>query len=1092
MAAKGSGDSKIVIVGALTLALAIAGVMLVKEPLRSSRPVGSGLEMKQTTGEQMVRARLWEDPLAAVQRGIRESRSPAAGSGAPGTGQSVQQSIAQRLTPLRHAIADRVKSHQHVTVLLVTTSGDPYAESTESRIRDRYAVGTALGVACYVPEDEGHLSFIEGDARDASQALPYEWYRLRKTRICGGAQDSTLSTVVIWIPDDALRRGFFATLTSLSQALVCQEAAQKSECLLTGDKRKLVRLDPTVQQAVTFKIVGPSSSSAFRSLLGEAGDLYAEPHEGLGVWPNVDGTIELYSPWASAMRGILAYGLKQEGGKGPVCHTYEACEDEFFYRLKIADVRLVHEIGSDNRLFDTLIEELDRRQVRLGWDAVILIGEWDSFYGRALPIEFRAAACAKVATLTEAELKQILVPTTIKAWCPTVPRAIDLQIQRSVDYESLTLNIFRYSYLSGLDGETSGGDSAKHVRGEPPKANGAKDPLAGGLQERPEGTSQLDYVRALAMRIENEGEGAKAIGILGTDPYDTVLILKALRPAFPHAIFFTVGLDARQLHASEYKWTRNMVMASPFGLQLDGGLQRDVPPFRSSYQTATFFAVLRAVNHVTCRALGDRQSPGILCPGGFHVAMTPEDRIYDAAEHPRIFEVGREGAVDLSVVDVEGVRTVHPLRADLERTDNQGQLKQGIGPGSATVMALIGVGLLIATALTWTNQRLWLRVSRSWRVFAVIGLIILAGSAVFVTTGGVTALMINHDEGEPFSWTAGVSIWPGQLLRLFAVILCAVFLVKGSRDLAKNSDHLTDDFQFRIDQSHRPRFTWKSFWTNLQRVYHPAATRAATTVDQAWAWYLDAARPLQRIARVLVLSLLYGAIMFSVDRWVLGEEMIHPCRGWLSCQVDWLMALSTVSLVVLLNLAVFDEVMLCRRWISWVTLSSGGWSEQVQEEYLREYGLSQSHKAEFDRLKHLAGIDLIGQRTEAVNRLIRYPFIALLIMIAARNDYFDIWNYPIVLLLAWALNVVLALSAALLLYKSADKGKQGVLVALSKQMLQALGMGKDHEIRAKQVQYIIDQVEANQKGAFVPFYKQPVVESSFYGLVALLQYLYMR
>ena len=1078
MAAKGSGDSKIVIVGALTLALAIAGVLLVKEPLRSSRPVGSGLEMKQTTGEQMVRARLWEDPLAAVQRGIRESRSPAAGSGAPGTGQSAQQSIAQRLTPLRHAIADRVKSHQHVTVLLVTTSGGPYAESTESRIRDRYAVGTALGVACYVPEDEGHLSFIEGDARDASQALPYEWYRLRKTRICGEAQDSTLSTVVIWIPDDALSRGFFATLTSLSQALVCQEAAQKSECLLTGDKRKLVRLDPTVQQAVTFKIVGPSSSSAFRSLLGEAGDLYAEPHDGLGVWPNVDGTIELYSPWASAMKGILAYGLKQEGGKGSVCQTYEACEDEFFHRLKIADVRLVHEIGADNRLFDTLIEELDRRQVRLGWDAVILIGEWDSFYGRALPIEFRAAACAKVATLTEAELKQILVPRTIKAWCPTVPRAIDLQIQRSADYESLTLNIFRYSYLSGLDGETSGGESAKHVRGEPPKANGAKDPLAGGLQERPEGTSQLDYVRALAMRIEDEGEGAKAIGILGTDPYDTVLILKALRPAFPHAIFFTVGLDARQLHASEYKWTRNMVMASPFGLQLDGGLQRDVPPFRSSYQTATFFAVLRAVNHVTCRALGDRQSPGILCPGGFHVAMTPEDRIYDAAEHPRIFEVGREGAVDLSVVDVEGVRTVHPLRADLERTDNQGQLKQGIGPGSATVMALIGVGLLIATALTWTNQRLWLRVSRSWRVFAVIGLIILAGSAVFVTTGGVTALMINHDEGEPFSWTAGVSIWPAQLLRLFAVILCAVFLIKGSRDLAKNSEHLTDDFQFRIDQSHRPRFTWKSFWTNLQRVYHPAATRVATTVDQAWAWYLDAARPLQRIARVLVLSLLYGAIMFSIDRWVLGEEMIHPCRGWLSCQVDWSMGLSTMALVVLLNLAVFDEVMLCRRWISWVTHSIGGWSEQVQEE--------------FDRLKHLAGIDLIGQRTEAVNRLIRYPFIALLIMIAARNDYFDIWNYPIVLLLAWALNVVLALSAALLLYKSADRGKQGVLVALSKQMMQALGMGKDQEVRAKQVQYIIDQVEANQKGAFVPFYKQPVVESSFYGLVALLQYLYMR
>jgi hypothetical protein len=1086
MAAKGSGDSKIVIVGALTLALAIAGVLLVKEPLRSSRPVGSGLEMKQTTGEQMVRARLWEDPLAAVQRGIRETPV------APGTGQSAQASFSQRLTPLRHAIADRVKSNQHITVLLVTTKGDPYAESTESRIRDRYAVGTALGVACYVPEDEGHLSFIEGDNRDASRALPYEWYRPRKTRVCGETQDPTRSTLVIWIPDGALKEGFFATLTSLSQALVCQEATRKNECLLTGNQRKLVRLDPAVQQAVMFKIVGPRSSSDFRALLDEAGNLYAEPHVGFGVWPNVDGTIELYSPWASAMRGILAYGFKKDGGKGPVCQTYEACEEEFFHRLKIADVRLVHEIGSDSRLFDTLIEELERRQVRLGWDAVILIGEWDSFYGQALPVEFRAAACAKVATFTEAELKQIQVPTTIKSWCPTVPRAIDLQVQRSADYESLTLNIFRYSYLSGLDGETSGGEGAKHVRGEPPKSNGAKDALAGGLQERPEGTSQLDYVRALAMRIQDEGEGAKAIGILGSDPYDAVLILKALRPAFPHAVFFTVDLDARHLHENEYKWTRNMVVASPFGLQLDGGLQRDIPPFRGSYQTATFFAVLRAVNHVDCFVEGNRQRSTGPCTTGYHVALTPEDRRYDAAEHPRIFEVGREGAVDLSVVDVEGVRTIHPLRADLEHTDNLGQLKQGVGPGKATVMALVGLGFLLATVLTWTNQRLWLRVSRSWRLFAAIGLIILVASPVFVTTGGVTALMADHDEGEPFSWTAGTSIWPGQLLRLFAVILCVVFLVKGSRDLAKNSDYLTDDFQFRIDQSHRSRFTWKSFWTNLQRVYHPAATRAATTVDQAWAWYLDAARPLHRITRVLVLSLLYGAIMFSVDRWVLGEEMIHPCRGWLSCQVDGIMALSTISLVVLLNLAVFDEVMLCRRWINWVIHSSGGWSEQVQEEYLREYGLSLSQKAEFDRLKHLAGIDLIGRRTEAVNRLIRYPFIALLIMIAARNDYFDIWNYPVVLLLAWGLNVVLALSAALLLYKSADKGKQGVLVALSKQMLQALGMGKDHEIRAKQVQYIIDQVEANQKGAFVPFYKQPVVESSFYGLVALLQYLYMR
>ena len=83
--------------------------------------------------------------------------------------------------------------------------------------------------------------------------------------------------------------------------------------------------------------------------------------------------------------------------------------------------------------------------------------------------------------------------------------------------------------------------------------------------------------------------------------------------------------------------------------------------FGAADQTATYFAVLRAVNHVACRAAGDRQNSAALCPGDITLLLTPEDRIYDAAEHPRIFEVGREGAVDLSVVDVEGVRTIHPF-----------------------------------------------------------------------------------------------------------------------------------------------------------------------------------------------------------------------------------------------------------------------------------------------------------------------------------------------------------------------------------------------------------------------------------------------
>jgi hypothetical protein len=1071
--AKKQSDSKIAVAGALTLVLALAGAMLVKDPLRSSRPVGTGLDMKATIEEQTVRARLWEDPVAAVQRGLREVRAnrPATTSPPP---------LTQRLRALRQAMTERVKEGQLVTVLLVTTSGGPYVESTESRIRDRYAVGTALGVSCYVPEQEGQLSFVEWDSQSALPALPYEWYRLRRTRLCDEESPRSHSVLVVWFPDEALSRGFFASLTSFSQALVCREAEKKSECLLTADTHKLVRLNPQLQRAVTFKILGPHSSSAFRAILAEAGESYGEPHAGVGVWPNTDGWIELYSPWSSAMKGLLAYGLKPSAGKGSVCNTYTSCEQEFVRRLTNANIRLTYDIGSDDQLFESLVEELERRQVRLGWDAVILIGEWDSFYGRTLPIEFRAAACKKIATFPEQDLETIDVPVTIKQWCSDIPRAVDLQIRRQADYESLRLNVQRYSYLSGLDGEVPGEDKNKAAR-----ADSAKD----SQRERPEGTSQVDYVRALVNRIHDEGEGARAIGIFGTDPYDSLLIIKALRPAFPHAIFFTVGLDARYLHPSEYKWIRNMVIASPFGLQLDGGLQRDVPPFRSSYQTSTYFATLQAVGHVTCR----REQPDGAnrpCETTYHAALTPEDRVYDAGLHPRLFEVGRNGAVDLSLVTTEGVRTIHPLRPDLDYTDRYGQLRQGVGFDNTAVAVGTAVGFALFVVVAWSNQRLWSAIMRHPRVLGVTAVVLVALFVVFILAGGADALLAGHDEGEPFSWTAGVSIWPSELLRVVVVVLSILLFITGARDLKKNSQEIDDKFQFE-DTSKHPRLSPNTFWTNLQRVYHPLATMSSIKVDQAWGRYREASQLSQGMARAFLLFILYMAVMWAIGYFVLDEEYIHPCRGYLSCQVDSFMTLASVAIVVLLNLAVFDAVMLCRRWIGWVISSTGGWSQHVRDEYLRNYGLGETEQAEFEKLKYLAVVDLIAQRTEVINRLIRYPFITLLIMIAARNEYFDIWNYPLLLLLSWSVNVLIALLGAFLLYQSASRAKAAMLAGLNRQVVQTLGIGKDHDVRVKQIQHVIGEVEDNEQGAFVPLYQQPVVESSLYGLVALLQYLYL-
>jgi hypothetical protein len=158
---------------------------------------------------------------------------------------------------------------------------------------------------------------------------------------------------------------------------------------------------------------------------------------------------------------------------------------------------------------------------------------------------------------------------------------------------------------------------------------------------------------------------------------------------------------------------------------------------------------------------------------------------------------------------------------------------------------------------------------------------------------------------------------------------------------------------------------------------------------------------------------------------------------------------------------------------------------------VRNYGADEHDPGAFDQLKGLACIDLIAQRTSVVNRLVRYPFIALLIFIVGRSNYFDIWSFPMVQVVVWMLNIALALGGAFYLYQSADKAKQAVLSDLSRQLLQTWGRGKDQEFRAKQIQQITEEVESNQQGAFVPLYQQPVIESSLYGFVALLQYLYI-
>lgn len=1071
---KDRSDSKLALAGSVGLILAIATVVLTQPPLQSSRPAGDST--KQTVRENTVPARLWEDPLEAVERAKEKNLKTINPTYQPGS-----------FAPVRQKIVERNPTEQSsIDILIVTTAGGPYAEDKETRVRDRYAIASALGVACYVPEEEEHLLYVKWAVAGKDHRIPYEWYRARKTRNCSENidKDRAQAVLVLWVTSEILQKPPLDRLKHLVESLLCRadERGEKCDHSSVGKKAH-----------IRVKVIGPRSSSDFRDWLEEA----ASNKKPKLDWPTANKKIELYSPWATAMPKLLSINgdSKKEASS---CKPQEKCFTGLVGILDKANIKLKYSIGSDDQLATALVEELERRKVELGKDAIVLIGEWDSFYGRALPIEFRAAVCSRIASrISTVREKSFYVVNEkeqrIEKECHTLENALDLQVTNQKNYDDLELNVLRYSYLRGLDGQVPGVKQDKSSsKNERDNGESKKEyPLDVQFLERPVGPSQLDYTRRLVDRIARETAERKnkvrAVGILGSDAYDALLILQALRDRFSTATFFVTDLDARLAYPEEYRWTRNLVIASHFGLELHENLQHDIPPFRSGYQTSAFLATLQAVGHVqaleVCPPLETEKRP---C--GYRANLT--DKMFDATEAPRLYEVGRHGAVDLSVgVPRNGYTSLHPRRLDLE----SGTTK-GLKPEPKKVGAWLALCLLAIAAGLWVYKgtRQWReKISFEWGVI-IVSLFVLAypfGIEWIVQKKDslVEQLVSAHDVGEPFYWFEGVSIWPAEIIRLFAALLAVGLLVKALFDLNLNRKEVERHFQFDLSpekKTIRERFTksWLTIsgWNRRKETWLMVLGRpndeAREKVGVSWNLYVEAGS----LTHLFILvPILYRLIRFFVSGVVLpaidGVGWWTPCRGDFSCKWDSIIIIEIViPAATLLSAFALYTAVLCHRWIGMLSSSTGGWTHPSTE---------QEHQ--------LNKVRLVAKRTEAINKIMKYPPLIWLLIIVARNNYFDYWSFPPQLIAAWTTNFLVALVPALLLYRAGEKMRSGALDHLNQNLHRQLKKGDGAANEVDQTREAIKDIENIRKGAFLPLWHQPLVQTFLYGVVALLQYLYL-
>src|SRR5215470_4867078 len=599
---------------------------------------------------------------------------------------------------------------------------------------------------------------------------------------------------------------------------------------------------------------------------------------------------------------------------------------------------VVRVIATDRAVMGALIPELKLRGIdptrARRPDRIILVSEWDTAYGRELPQAFEAAVCEAGAPCIGAR------PPWVR----------------------------RFSYLRGLDGKIPGASRPESKSdGDKPAGEGAApfEPL-----ERAEGPSQVDYLRRLAAHARevpsDPGDGTavgevRAVGVLGSDVYDKSLVLRAFRREFPKAVFFTTDLDARMLHPAEYAWTRNLVVASSFGFALDPSLQRYIPPFRDSYQTAIFFATQCALD-----------ASGVSCP---------KARISQAALNekipPRIFEIGRGLAFDLSG---SGPRGVHPGVPPMFPIPRGWHLL-------ATLGILLSGGLILYLASASLREGVDGIVERARsaprprKIWAAAALALL----VLLIVAAGAAILYEGQFGEPFLVMSGISLWPTEMLRFAAAVLSVCFLVAVRGVIGRVRRQLDTEFG-KIPVPEPEGFSLSSW---LKGVLPALRDKQSTTglidgkrfkAEVLWSCYLDQSSfpsQCQRVIPAVLLFLLFCALVLSF------EPLDVPARGLSAKWIDRALLWVSSPLLVWLIVVVSDTIRLGDKYTKFLgTSEPTKWPDKLVRDAGDRLGITPGGTAVEAEIKescisHWLDIKVIEVWTETVSPIIYYPFIVL-------------------------------------------------------------------------------------------------------------------
>ena len=1094
--------------GLVWIVIFAAGAFLAHEvPWQGSRPTATDPKAYPYVAKQDIDSRLWQDPLSAVVRGREDVRkqypkeADGAAKGPPaGATNGAQAADCDEVRPRSEAEAHAPsilclhtaanRKGGRTLVLGVMIPGGSYPESVEYRRRMRYAALAALDRMGFAPDDPEHLGYVlPQEPQLLPEFIAYEWLSPK-----GGEGPAILT---LWLDEDIFGTNaikHFDSLVAMLTRRASNEPVVPVDC--SADNGPAIAPD--------FLIIGPSYTSTLQDLLHT---IRSEP-----------------CPKRLRLPIFYSYGATTDDADILMSVGYPTLQDSVHAAFHKSGVQVFRAIGTDSRLGAALKAELILRGVDPAAKAncagnpraerdvehVVRISERDTFYGRSLPEtmtdDFRGAGCAA---------------------------------SRVGSY------IHRYSYLRGLDGQVSSIGSDAASKAGSPKGDGAggSDRTSKEKQiERPEGQGQLDYLRRLSLQLaaldhdlRRNGKGTiKAVGVLGSDVYDKLLVLQALRQQFQNVLFFTTDLDARMLHPQEQDWARNLVVASNFGLQLNTGVQADILPFRDGYQTSVYLSTQIALYNALHACSNEAGDPW---------PCIDQEKIGQWLDKPRVFEIGRTAAFDFS--DPRATACDPSTKSLTECADMRREIAcdpfrisladcRDIHPaGSArytpitsnvfrdAVLLLFLGGVLIALARgfgtrisRWIAERRWLPIAVCVANAAVIVAFAFFGAPAWTK---LADYLTAHNDGEPISLVQGLSIWPSEAIRATAVIASILFLLWAWRLLEDNVREIARTMRFQLEhqvmvaQVDSEYATW-TWWRRLIRRFSFRLTEYAggplnPSVGLSWRaqvfWkrYLYQGRFGSRMLRVAAAVIVYLVVANAVIGYFGAPNT--PYRGMRSMLWNSVVLGASVSTMLFVIFFVVDAIVFCHQIIQALQidlarensnlLDPGGeqidshWASSTLHHYHTKFGIAGRH------LDSWILMDFITLRTRVVAKLIYFPFIVISLIVLSRSQFFDNWTMPIGLVAVLGCSVLIVSGCAILLRESAESARRKVLKLLNDDLIRLKG---NEGRTGQQIEAIIAQVRDLHEGAFAPYSAQPLFRAlllplSTFGGSALLDWLTM-